>query len=92
MSSIPIRIQRRTKERIEKMQSQFRLKDVKLTQQQLLEDALEYVSHHEDDFISHITRSEEAVEEDSLWQIIHAPVDMGKTDARKVDEYLYGGE
>ena len=92
MSSVPTRIPRRTKDRIEKMQSRLRLRDLKLTQQQLIDDAIEYANAHEDDFIAHISRPQTTIEDDTLWQLMHKPVDMGKTDATKVDEYLYGGE
>ena len=92
MSSVPTRIPRRTKDRIEKMQSRLRLRDLKLSQQQLIDDAIEYASAHEDNFIAHISRSETPIEDDTLWQLMHKPVDMGKTDATKADEYLYGGE
>ncbi len=92
MSSIPTRIPRRTKNRIEKMQSRLRLRNLKLTQQQLIDDAVEYASAHEDDFIAHISISETPIEDDALWELMHNPVDMGKTDAKKIDEYLYGGK
>jgi hypothetical protein len=92
MSTIPTRIPTRTKNRIEKMQSRLRLRNVKLTQQQLIDDAVEYASAHEDDFIAHISISETSIEDDALWKLMHNPVDMGKTDAKKIDEYLYGGE
>ena len=92
MSSVPTRIPRRTKDRIEKMQSRLRLRDLKLSQQQLIDDAIEYASAHEDNFIAHISRPQTPIEDDTLWQLMHKPVDMGKTDATKADEYLYGGE
>ena len=92
MSSVPTRIPRRTKDRIEKMQSRLRLRDLKLSQQQLIDDAIEYASSHEDNFIAHISRAQTPIEDDTLWQLMHNPIDMGKTDATKVDEYLYGGE
>ncbi|MDF1533552.1 MAG: hypothetical protein P1P69_03500 [Methanosarcinaceae archaeon] len=94
MSSIPTRIPRRTKDRIEKMQSRLRLRDLKLSQQQLIDDAIEYAITHEDDFIAHLSQSQpkKPIEDDTLWQLMHKPVDMGKTDATRIDEYLYGGE
>jgi hypothetical protein len=42
--------------------------------------------------MSSLLSSEDAVKEDNLWQVIRVPVGMGKTDARKVDEYLYASE
>ena len=92
MASTPMRIQHKTKDTIEKMQSRLRLKDMKLTQQNLIDDAIEYAIEHEDDFIAFISKADMPLEDDSLWQLIHNPVDMGKTDAKNVDEYLYGGE
>jgi len=92
MSTIPTRIPIRTKNRIEKMQSRLRLRNLKLTQQQLIDDAVKYASAHEDDFIAHISRPETPIEDDALWELMHNPVDMGKTDAKKIDEYLYGGQ
>jgi len=74
------------------MQSRLRLRDLKLTQQQLIDDVVEYASAHEDDFIAHVSRLETPIEDDPLWELMHNPVDMGKTDAEKIDEYLYGGE
>ncbi|MDO9518067.1 MAG: hypothetical protein Q7J10_08485 [Methanosarcinaceae archaeon] len=94
MSSIPTRIPRKTKNKIEKMQSRLRLIDLKLSQQQLIDDAIEYAITHEDDFIAHLSQSQPntPIENDTLWQLMQKPVDMGKTDATKTDEYLYGGE
>ncbi len=94
MSSVPTRIPRRKKDRIEKMQARLRLRDLKLSQQQLIDDAIEYASAHEDDFIANLSlsRAQTPIEDDTLWQLMHKPVDMGKTDATKIDEYLYGGE
>ena len=92
MASTPMRIQHKTKDTIEKMQSRLRLKDMKLTQQNLIDDAIEYAIEHEDDFIAFISKADIPLEDDPLWQLIHNPVDMGKTDAKNVDEYLYGGE
>ena len=74
------------------MQSRLRLRDLKLTQQQLIDDAVEYASAHEDDFIAHISRSETPIEDDALWELMHNPVDMGKTNVKKMDEYLYNSE
>lgn len=78
------------------MQARLRLRDLKLSQQQLIDDAIEYVSAHEDDFIAKLSLSlskpQTPIEDDTLWQLMHKPVDMGKTDATKADEYLYGGE
>jgi len=87
-----MRIQHKTKDSIEKMQSRLRLKDMKLTQQNLIDDAIEYAVQHEDDFIAFISKADTPLEDDPLWQLIHNPVDMGETDAKNVDEYLYGGD
>ena len=94
MSSVPTRIPRRTKDRIEKMQSRLRLRDLKISQQQLIDDAIEYAGAHEDDFIAHLSQSQPQtpIEDDTLWKLMQNPVDMGKTNATKADEYLYGGE
>ena len=43
-------------------------------------DVLYYSMHYE---------MKTSLEEDPFWQLIHNPVDLGKTDAKKVDEYLY---
>ena len=74
------------------MQSRLRLRNLKLTQRQLIDDAAEYASAHEDDFIAHISRPETQIEDDALWELMHNPVYMDKTDAKKIDEYLYGGK
>ncbi len=74
------------------MQSRLRLRDLKLTQQQLIDDAIEYAGAHEDDFIAHISQPQTPIENDTLWKLMHNPVDMGETDATKANEYLYGGE
>ncbi|MCD4843775.1 MAG: hypothetical protein K8R25_04715 [Methanosarcinales archaeon] len=66
--------------------------EVKINQRQLIDNAVEFAYFHEDDFIVYLTSSKVSLEEDTLWQFIHNPVDMGKTDAEKVDEYLYGGD
>jgi hypothetical protein len=42
--------------------------------------------------VLHIYQPETPIEDDALWELIHNPVDMGKTDAKKMDEYLYGSE
>ena len=53
---------------------------------------VKYASAHEDDIIAHISIPGTPIEDDALWKLMHNPVDMGKTDAKKIDEYLYSGE
>ncbi|MDI6860096.1 MAG: hypothetical protein QMC85_06350 [Methanocellales archaeon] len=88
---VPVRVHSRTKEMIEKLQSRLRLRELKITQQELIDNAIEYVRVREDDFMRFLTKADVSPEEDPLWKLIHDPIDMGKTDAKKVDEYLYGG-
>ncbi|MEM2990322.1 MAG: hypothetical protein QXQ02_03975 [Halobacteria archaeon] len=91
MIGIPVRIYSRTKETIEKLQSRLRLLELKITQQDLIDSAIEYVKAREDDFIRFLTKADILPQEDPLWKLIHSPIDMGSTDAKKIDEYLYGG-
>lgn len=91
MKSTPIRIYEDTKEEIEKLQSRLRLQDQKISQQELIDRAIIYAKSNEEDFMRFLTGEKTQLEDDPLWKIIHDSSDLGKTDSKKMDDYIYGG-
>jgi hypothetical protein len=79
-----IKVKENTKHKLDNLQSEITLhtgKKISLTK--LLDKISDFVIQHEDEFI----RKTPALEDDPAWS---EPIDWGvKTDASKVDEYLY---